>query len=111
MPLGIAQGPAFGLRVSSGKTYNPLVTTTSKPRRRWFQYSLRTLLVLMLLACIGMGWIAVKLQQVRRERAAVAAIEGLGGGWGTWSRPKTLGYESCSETISLLIPCTLLFEQ
>ena len=55
------------------------MTTTSKPRRRWFQYSLRTLLVLMLLACIGMGWFAVKMQQVKKERAAVAAIEGLGG--------------------------------
>ena len=87
LPLGIAQGPAFGLRVSGGKTYNPLVTTTSKPRRRWFQYSLRTLLVLMLLVCIGTGWIAMKLQQVRRERAAVAAIERLGGEVGTWSRP------------------------
>ena len=67
------------LRGPSGKIYNRLVTNTSKPRRRWFQYSLRTLLVLMLLVCIGMSWFAVKTQQVRKERAAAEAIEGLGG--------------------------------
>ena len=55
------------------------MATTPKPRRRWFRFSLRTLLVLMLLACIGMGWLGVKMQQVRRQRDAVAAMERLGG--------------------------------
>ena len=55
------------------------MTTTPKPRRRWFQYSLRTLFVLALLACIGMGWVAVEMQRVRKEREAVEAIERLGG--------------------------------
>ena len=31
--------------------------TTPKPKRRWFQYSLRTLLVLMLLVGVGMSWV------------------------------------------------------
>jgi Leucine-rich repeat (LRR) protein len=74
------------LRAPNQGTYNSPVTTTTKPRRRWFQYSLRTLLVLMLLACIGMGWLAVKLQRVRQEQAAVAAIEGLGGSV-VWAYP------------------------
>ena len=83
-PIGVCH-PEL-LRWPSGQTYNLLVTTTSKPRRRWFQYSLRTLLVLMLLVCIGMGWLAVKMQRVRREREAVAAIERLGG-WCVYGDP------------------------
>ncbi len=51
----------------------------SRRRRRWFQYSLRTLLVVMLLASIAMSWFAVKLQRARRQREAVKAIENLGG--------------------------------
>ncbi|MHB8954466.1 MAG: leucine-rich repeat domain-containing protein [Pirellulaceae bacterium] len=56
------------------------MTTTPKPRRRWFQFRLRTLFVLMLVACIGSGWIAVQLQRVKKERATAEAIERLGGG-------------------------------
>jgi hypothetical protein len=69
------------------------VTTTSKPRRRWFQYSLRTLLVLMLAACIGMGWIAMKRQQARRGREAAEAIERLGGKvfWSNADSPEESG--------------------
>ena len=33
----------------------------------------------MLLACIGMGRVAMKMQRARRERAAAAAIDRLGG--------------------------------
>ncbi len=32
--------------------------TTTKPRRRWFQFRLRTLLVLMLLSCLVIGWLS-----------------------------------------------------
>lgn len=55
---------------------------TPKHRRRWFQFSLRTLLVFMLLASIPLSWVAVKLQRARRQRAAVEAIEELGGAVG-----------------------------
>ena len=51
-----------------------------KPKRRWFQYSLRTLLLFMLLVSIGMSWVAVKMQQARRQKEAVEAIEKVGGG-------------------------------
>ena len=65
----------------------------SKRRRRWFQFSLRTLLVLFLLACIGMGWIGVKIQQARRGREAAAAIERLGGKvfWSNADSPEESG--------------------
>ena len=53
--------------------------TTPKPRRRWLQFSLRTLLVLMLVFGCGFGWFAHKVQQARTEREATKAIEKLGG--------------------------------
>ncbi len=53
--------------------------TTLKPRLRWFQYSLRTLLLVMLLASIGMSWVAVRMQRARKQKAAVEAIKKLGG--------------------------------
>jgi hypothetical protein len=40
---------------------------------------LRTLLVLVVLASIGMSWLAVRMQRVRRQREAVAAIKKVGG--------------------------------
>lgn len=44
------------------------------PRRRWFQYSLRALLVLVLLCSIAASWLAVKMRAARRQREAVEAI-------------------------------------
>lgn len=54
-------------------------TTTPKPRRRWFQFSLRTMLVLMLAFGCGFGWLGMKVKQAREQREAVKAIEKLGG--------------------------------
>ena len=56
------------------------MTTTPKPRRRWFQFGLRTLLVLMLLFCLVVGGIAVPMHRARKQREAVNAIL-QGGGW------------------------------
>ena len=50
-----------------------------KPKRRWYQYSLRTLLALMAVLSIGMSWFAGRVQRANRQRAAVEAIEKLGG--------------------------------
>jgi hypothetical protein len=52
---------------------------TSKSKRRWFQYSLRMLLVVVTLCAVSCSWLAVKLRQARRQREIVAAIEKLGG--------------------------------
>ncbi len=52
---------------------------TSKPKRRWHQYSLRTLLIFVTLFAIACSWFAVKMQQARKQREAVEAIEKLGG--------------------------------
>ncbi len=53
--------------------------TTPPPRRRWFQFSLRTFLVLMLLASHGLGWLGTAIQRGRVRRNAVLAIIELGG--------------------------------
>ncbi len=50
-----------------------------KPRLRWFQYSLRSLLLAMLAASLGMSWVAVKMQKARRQKEAVEAILKFGG--------------------------------
>jgi hypothetical protein len=52
---------------------------TPYPKLRWFQYRLRTLFVLTTLVAIGMSWVAVTMQQQRREGAAAQAIEKAGG--------------------------------
>jgi hypothetical protein len=68
------------------------MSDTPKHHRRWFQYSLRTLFLLMLLVSIGMSWVAVKKQQGRREREVAAAIEKMGGyvAWSPLSQPQWL---------------------
>jgi hypothetical protein len=52
---------------------------TAKPNRRWLKYSMRVLLVFVLLVSIPGGWVAVEMRQTRREREAAAAISKLGG--------------------------------
>ena len=50
--------------------------------RRRFQYSLRTLLIVVFLASVGMSFIAVRIQRVQRQKTAVATIRANGGS--TW---------------------------
>ena len=51
----------------------------SKPKRRWLQFSLRTLLVLVLLVSVLCGWLRHKVNQSEQERRAVEAILAMGG--------------------------------
>jgi hypothetical protein len=59
------------------------MTTNAPPnpttRRRWLQFSLRTLMVLVLLASVAMSWLAVKMQRAKRQREAANRIVKLGG--------------------------------
>ena len=58
------------------------MTTTPPPKRRtrrFLQFSLRSLLVFVLLVSIGMSWLGVKLERARRQREAVRVIERIGG--------------------------------
>jgi hypothetical protein len=49
----------------------------AKSRRRWFQFTLRTLLVAVLVLSLPLSWVAMKRH---RERRAVAEIRRLSGG-------------------------------
>jgi hypothetical protein len=50
-----------------------------RPMRRWCQFSLKGLLVLVSVACVLLGTVGVKMNRKRHEREVVAEIERLGG--------------------------------
>ena len=54
-------------------------TTTPNPKRRWYQYSIRTLLVTMVVISVPLGWLACKIRQAREQRIVVQQIQELGG--------------------------------
>jgi len=54
-------------------------TKTTEPRRRWYQFSLRTLLIVVTLSAVPLGWFAWKVEQGRRQRAAIAWVDKMGG--------------------------------
>jgi hypothetical protein len=54
-------------------------TEPPKRKRRWFQFSLRTLLIFTLVCAIACAWVARRMERKRKEREAVKAIESLNG--------------------------------
>jgi Leucine-rich repeat (LRR) protein len=48
-----------------------------KPQRRWYQFGLRALLIFVTVAGCSIGWLGIKVQEARRQEAAVAAIQQL----------------------------------
>jgi hypothetical protein len=68
------------LRIPDVTTTAP--TTNPKPRRRWLQFSLRMMMVLMLVFGAGFGWLAHQFHQARAQQKAEMAIEELGGNLG-----------------------------
>ena len=57
-----------------------LTPVADKPRRRWYQYSLRSLFILTTLVAIACSWYAYEMNEAAKRRAAIAEIEKLGGG-------------------------------
>ncbi len=51
-----------------------------KPKRRWFQFSLRSLLILVTLSAVPLGWLGFRLRQAQVQRQAIHQITSLGGG-------------------------------
>ncbi len=50
-----------------------------KPKRRFLRFTLSTLLLLMLVVCVALGW---KVERARKQREAVIWIQKLGGSVG-----------------------------
>lgn len=48
-------------------------------KRRWLSFSMKTLLLLVLVSSVAFGWLGMRLQKARRQRESVAIIEQLGG--------------------------------
>jgi hypothetical protein len=85
---------------------------TTAPKRRWFQFSLKGMLAVMTLACVGLGWLAYERNEVRKRHEAIAAIEKLGGEVifdeeipfrPKWLRP-LLGDNSAGEVVRVVYP-------
>src|SRR6185369_15051691 len=67
-----------GVRPHEVKLAEPFMS--DKPQRRWYQFSLKTLLVGLTLLCLGPGgYVAYEQNKARKQKAAVEAIEKLGG--------------------------------
>jgi internalin A len=62
------------------------VQQMERPRRRWLQFSLRGLLVLMLVVALGLGWIGYERRRAMRELKTAEEIKAAGGDFGTSSR-------------------------
>lgn len=63
-------------RPRAGMGYN--AGMNAKPRRRWLQFRLRTLLGLTLFACLPVGVVEIELRRCREQRDVVEAIEKFG---------------------------------
>lgn len=64
--------------------------TVAKPRRRWFRFSLRTILIALTLCGV---WLGYTMHRVRARRDAIRAIDANGGTYGVYVvGPKWLGY-------------------
>lgn len=63
----------------------PIAATPPKRKRRWCQFRLRTLMIVVVICSVDAAWLGRKLDQKRRERAAVKAVEELGG-WAEYAK-------------------------
>jgi hypothetical protein len=57
----------------------PLKADQPKRKRRWFQFSLRTLMIATAIIAVGSALVATRLRRAQRQRAAVKAILKDGG--------------------------------
>jgi hypothetical protein len=73
----------------------PIKADPPKRKRRWFQFSLRTLMIVVTVFAIVGGWFGAKMERARRQKATVEAIRKSVG----WA-----GYDYQVEPSGQLIP-------
>lgn len=63
-------------------SHRPHRSTLSKnsptPKRRWFRFSLKTLLIVVVLSSLLLGWLGLEIQQAERQSQAVEEIQKTG---------------------------------
>ena len=52
--------------------------TEPRSKRRWYQYSLRSLLIVMFLFCILFAWGGYKIRQAEKQKGIVALVKESG---------------------------------
>jgi len=52
--------------------------TKNSPKRRWFQFRLRTLLIGVLVLSLPLSWFAWRMEKARKQREAVEALQSTG---------------------------------
>ena len=68
-------------------------TQPPKPKRRWYQFSLKTLLVVVTLFCVMAGWGSWRIQQVRSDQRILARLSEFGpvsAAYNNWGRVEGL---------------------
>lgn len=82
---------------------------SSQPQRPWYQFSLRAMLVLTTLICVGLGWLLHERSEVQSREVAIAVIVQSGGEVtfdesqpfrSRWSRP-ILGDKTPGEVVRI----------
>jgi len=72
------------------------------PRRRWLQFSLRTMMVLMVVFGAGFGWLGMMVKRARAQRDAAKAIEELGGHV-QWNPPSSGMVRNVMDSVGTLL--------
>ena len=77
----LALPPPCRFGILNGMTHAEPSTPNNSPKaiRRWFQYSLRTLLILTTVCAIAFAWLGWWSHQVRQQREAVKMVRTAGG--------------------------------
>src|SRR5260221_801163 len=57
----------------------PAKADPPKRKRRWFQFSLRALMIFTIVVAVACGWFGAKLERARNQKSAVEAILKNGG--------------------------------
>ncbi len=67
--------------VNSRRLLEPKMTANAalKSRRRFLRFSLRTLLICMIVVGFGLGWLGWKVHQARKQRQVVVWVQEMGG--------------------------------
>ena len=61
------------------QNHDPATARQPEPKRRWYQFRLRSICILTLLVVIACSWLTVTIRNQRKQKAAAEAIEKAGG--------------------------------